>query len=223
MDKFKQALSACDEIEIGNITELPTFWAKHGKTVLEALEMAAPKANDKVLSAWREVATGLFPSEIFKAHPDHAVTELAQRPTDKDAQEALEILEGPYFWNGLQYIKEFIGDRRYEVIRRALSAPSREVWQPIETAPKDKDIILGYNKKAGDDDDCEIVTQGRWYEAVEDGYDYMGHDAGWMDNEHSYFHFPRSFGVEAYMTSGKQPTHWMPLPPSPPAHEKEKA
>lgn len=48
------------------------------------------------------------------------------RPTDKDAQEALEILEGKYFWNGLQYIKDFIGDRRYEVIRAALSAPSRE-------------------------------------------------------------------------------------------------
>ncbi len=40
MNRFKEAISVCDDIEIGGLTDLPTFWKEHGKTVFEALEIA---------------------------------------------------------------------------------------------------------------------------------------------------------------------------------------
>lgn len=87
-------------------------------------------------------------------------------------------------------------------------------WQPIETAPKLGHILIA---------DSEFVGEGFWQEALEDGVDYMGNDAGFMDAHYRYFRCGRSFGADAYRDPGLQPTHWMPLPPPPGATTYEDA
>lgn len=68
-------------------------------------------------------------------------------------------------------------------------------WQPIETAPKDKDVLL-YLPRRG-------AIRGQWNS---DKYarvprPYWSHDREWI------------FGVRE--TRDCQPTHWMPLPAPP--------
>jgi hypothetical protein len=64
-------------------------------------------------------------------------------------------------------------------------------WLPIETAPKDRDLILT---------DGVYVGQGGWITDMDQGADYEGqlHCAGW-------------WSVPGDLT----PTHWMPLPAPP--------
>ncbi len=61
-------------------------------------------------------------------------------------------------------------------------------WQPIETAPKNRDIILT---------DGKLVSQGGWISDLDQGAEYEGQIgmAGWWSVA----------GVE-------KPTHWTPLP-----------
>lgn len=61
-------------------------------------------------------------------------------------------------------------------------------WQPIETAPKDKEILLHVGVTVG----SMLIVQGCWYS------DSTG-DEGWID----------------YMGDVQNVTHWMPLPPAP--------
>ena len=58
-------------------------------------------------------------------------------------------------------------------------------WQPIETAPKDRWILVSY-----DEIDCAIV---RWYEYFKD----------WRLDDYDISELP------------DDPTHWMPLPDHP--------
>jgi hypothetical protein len=88
-------------------------------------------------------------------------------------------------------------------------------WMPIETAPKDKEIILGC--LPDEDGIGEHVSQGYWIAAEEDQVDQPGHDAGFVDCNFCYWQPSRSFGAERSRYSGRQPTHWMPLPPPPKA------
>ena len=72
----------------------------------------------------------------------------------------------------------------------------------------------------GRSDDVEndldrVSTTGYWIEAEDDGVDYMGADAGFVDVDFQIFSPSRSFGAEKYRNKGSQPTHWMPLPPAP--------
>ena len=77
-----------------------------------------------------------------------------------------------------------------EQARKALSAVNPYEWMPIETAPKDGTFILTF---AGDM--AASITDGSWAENVEDSV-VSGVLGTWRDD-------------------GADPTHWMPLPPSP--------
>ena len=92
-------------------------------------------------------------------------------------------------------------------------------WQPIETASKYTEhgirqhLLLGYAPDEIHEDG--FVSQGYWMEPEEDAPDNMGHDGGWVDVHFDFFSCGRSFGAEAYRSTGTQPTHWQPLPAAP--------
>ncbi len=65
-------------------------------------------------------------------------------------------------------------------------------WQPIETAPKDRDILVY------EDGWCVVVS---WEEC--DGVGYKGPNGHWMSNA----------CVDSY--TEVEPTHWQPLPEPP--------
>ena len=68
-------------------------------------------------------------------------------------------------------------------------------WQPIETAPKDK-VVLLYSQRFG-------AVVGRWNEEI-----FASKPRPYWTNDRERLH-----GVVA--TRQSQPTHWMPLPPPP--------
>lgn len=92
---------------------------------------------------------------------------------------------------------------------------NNRVWQPIETAPKDGTIVLGYcpeSVSAGETDQ-ELWPEGlkilpmRWA-ALEDGFDwqipYSEYSSPMFDD------LGPSWGRLDW-----KPTHWQPLPPPP--------
>lgn len=106
--------------------------------------------------------------------------------------------------------------RRLGQIEKALASLSvaqGQGWRPIESAPRDGTrVLLG---RPDDDGDGGVSTCGYWLDGLEDGQDYMGHDAGFTDVDYQCFQPGRSFGNEAYRYAGRQPTHWQPLPAAP--------
>lgn len=78
-------------------------------------------------------------------------------------------------------------------------------WQPIETAPKDGDVLL-YCPRRG-------VVRGRW-----DTSKYAKKPRPYWTNDRECL-----WGIAA--TRDDQPTHWMPLPspPCPDCHETKTA
>lgn len=95
--------------------------------------------------------------------------------------------------------------------RAALTAAKAGGWVPIETAPKDGTVvILGRVEDGG-----SVVTTGHWQEAEEDGVDYMGADAGFVDEHYQEFNPGRSFGSPSRRYAPTQPTAWQPLPNPP--------
>ena len=71
---------------------------------------------------------------------------------------------------------------------------SMGAWQPIETAPKNKELLLWVNVAIG----RPLVVQGCWYSVSK-------RDHGWIDTN----------GVKVPVT------HWMPLPDAPAAMPDE--
>lgn len=102
-----------------------------------------------------------------------------------------------------------------EQAMRDLQAQLQRQWQPIETAPKDQQILLGVMPSDSESFPDGYASQGCWQEGWEDSVDDMGCDDGFVDCNYQVFSPPRSFGSPKYQTAGHQPTHWMPLPPPP--------
>ena len=109
-----------------------------------------------------------------------------------------------------------------DAVLALLAAPpaaQAEGWQPIETASKYTEhgirqhLLLGYAPDEIHEDG--FVSQGYWMEPEEDAPDNRGHDGGWVDVHFDFFSCGRSFGAEAYRSTGTQPTHWQPLPAAP--------
>lgn len=136
-----------------------------------------------------------------------------------------DVMEQPTYaqqYNGQKYRAEAAEAERdslraeIEKLQARASLPAVEPvsqWQPIETAPKDGTVVvLG---RVGDDDVASVVTTGHWQKAEEDGVDYMGSDAGFVDEHYQEFSPGRSFGNPKYMHAPSQPTHWQPIPQPP--------
>lgn len=93
-------------------------------------------------------------------------------------------------------------------IRRALRmAPAaREGWQPIETAPKDWILLLGYFNESGK----WRTVRGEWFcqEEIDDQWEFPENGRpGWYETCVNADDPPNCWPIE--------PTHWMPLPTPP--------
>lgn len=93
-----------------------------------------------------------------------------------------------------------------ETIKEALRIAEKHQWQPIETAPKDGEILV-YNG--------ESVSPSMWYESNE--FRNFGEEGGWCSAD---------YDVGGSLYEGvdvikPQPTHWMPLPDAPIIKESE--
>jgi hypothetical protein len=88
---------------------------------------------------------------------------------------------------------------------------SEMMWRPIETAPKDGTRVLLYWPSYAYDegDDGEPLIDIGWYTENPRGPWRYFTNTGEQD----------CYGLA---DSSHQPTHWMPLPPSPPDMEKMK-
>ena len=60
---------------------------------------------------------------------------------------------------------------------RAIENANKEFWQPIETAPKDHDILL-YSKEEGRE-----VVSGNYIPETESDIAYWATSGGWMDED----------------------------------------
>ncbi len=93
-------------------------------------------------------------------------------------------------------------------IRRALRmAPAaREGWQPIETAPKEWILLLGYFNESGK----WRTVRGEWFcqEEIDDQWEFPENGSpGWYETCVNADEPPNCWPIE--------PTHWMPLPTPP--------
>lgn len=89
------------------------------------------------------------------------------------------------------------------VNRAALQA---QQWQPIETAPKDKWLILGYYNIAGK----WRTVRGNWFDdgdLFDDNEEPIHGDEGWYETAENANDLPNVWPIN--------PTHWMPLPAAP--------
>ena len=91
---------------------------------------------------------------------------------------------------------------------RALSAPaapSVPQWQPIETAPKGRILLVDYTNRAGK----WRTVRGRYYEA--ETLDSEVSDDGWAPEGW----YEEADNAEEINFTDEPPTHWMPLPAAP--------
>ena len=80
-----------------------------------------------------------------------------------------------------------------------------ETWQPIETAPKGRIVLVHYKNRLGNG----RTMRARYY--LEDTLDSDTTESGWADEGW----YEESEAYEYLMPLDGDPTHWMPLPPSP--------
>ncbi len=85
--------------------------------------------------------------------------------------------------------------------------PEPVAWQPIDTAPKGKIVLVHYKNRLGNG----RTMRARYYlpETLESDESESGWaDEGWYEESEAY---------EYLMPLEGEPTHWMPLPPAPDA------
>lgn len=78
-------------------------------------------------------------------------------------------------------------------------------WQPIETAPKGRIVLVHYKNRLGNG----RTMRARYY--LEDTLDSDTTESGWADEGW----YEESEAYEYLMPLDGDPTHWMPLPPPP--------
>ena len=132
--------------------------------------------------------------------------------TDKLRQAAQQMLEAvadltiltPREWQAVHGLK-------INALRAALAEqpaeqePVAQRWQPIETAPKGRIVLVYYKNALGNG----RTMRARYYlhETLESDTTETGWaDEGWYEESEAY---------EYLMPLEHQPTHWMPLPAAP--------
>ena len=145
---------------------------------------------------------------------DKAIAVLEAEPQDGDVEQALNRMDAlldPSL-NLLAVSEDSItlqGCRADMLtIRRALRmAPAaREGWQPIETAPKEWILLLGYFNESGK----WRTVRGEWFcqEEIDDQWEFPENGSpGWYETCVNADEPPNCWPIE--------PTHWMPLPTPP--------
>jgi len=107
---------------------------------------------------------------------------------------------------------EFLPDHAASVVLvranyEAQPEPEPVAWQPIDTAPKGKIVLVHYKNRLGN---CRTM-RAQYYlpETLESDESESGWaDEGWYEESEAY---------EYLMPLEGEPTHWMPLPPAPDA------
>ncbi|WP_281700978.1 DUF551 domain-containing protein [Acetobacter malorum] len=116
-----------------------------------------------------------------------------------------EVLAAKGFTSSYDYAEISEKDKEYwrDMIRPIIAAADAAAWRPIETAPRDKEIILFYPKVLGSD---AGIYKGRWdcdqYRKIPKPYWGGGYADLW-----GIIHAKKN-----------PPTHWQPLP-NPPGEE----
>lgn len=164
-------------------------WNEIGEALAKALLAAEERGAKAERAAWTECTKDLGPL-LAKAKADGVLDTLIEANiwplpatciTDADIRHATEVAIA---------------------IRPDIEAEqcSRGLWQPIDTAPKDREILISTNTYA---------SAGFWH----DGSDTWRKDAGW------YWESDRSDMYNAKVAFGI--THWRPLPDAPSPQEGE--
>lgn len=122
---------------------------------------------------------------------------MASEVTDADRKRAFELV---HEYGGI----DNAGELR-EQIASAIATERATQWQPIETAPKNRKLIVGYFNRLGN---WRSVMGCYFTEGVlESDTDESGFaPEGWYEDTEAY---------EYLMPMDHEPTRWMPLPASP--------
>jgi hypothetical protein len=129
--------------------------------------------------------------------------------TREEAQQVLDALTWCYDVTEWPANGNTPQDKAIETLRARLAQPEPApvAWQPIDTAPKGKIVLVHYKNRLGNG----RTMRARYYlpETLESDESESGWaDEGWYEESEAY---------EYLMPLEGEPTHWMPLPPAPDA------